>query len=252
MDPKRLLEMDGADGADGLERELLASLRPPSSVRDEVWQRLAAPGVVLIGASAVGMAATAKASASTGALATGSAALFSAAKLSIVLAIAAPVVGGAIYLARAPAAEPAPAPRAALAQPSRPAEPRTVAPSEPLPAAEPEALAVAEPVQSAPKTADRPQSVELSAISEENRLLREARAASRAGDSAAALATLRVLDRRFPGGALVQERELLRVQALRSQGSNAEAEQRARRFLKLYPTSPYASHMKASLGDKAQ
>jgi TolA-binding protein len=159
------------------------------------------------------------------------------------MAVAAPVAAGAIYVAKSSAPEPAPSsPVVAAALPAQKSEPRESAQVQSQ-SAEPQA----QKAPSAEKT-DRGQQ---SAISEENRLLREARAASRAGDQAGALGTLKQLDKRFPGGALVQERELLRVQALRAQGSHAEAEQRARRFLKLYPTSPYASHMKASLEDKA-
>ncbi|HVJ21001.1 MAG TPA: outer membrane protein assembly factor BamD [Polyangiaceae bacterium] len=242
-DPKRLLELSGDDSAGALERELLSSLKPPLGARDAVWQRLAAPGVLLIGASAAGVTAAAKASASTGAVAGSS--FFTTAKLGILLAVAAPVAAGAIYVAKSSPPSPQPtAPVAAVVTPAPKSEPREEV-VDVAPRAEPAEIAKA---PSAERSSERERQ---SAISEENRLLREARAASRAGDAAGALATLRVLDRRFPGGALVQERELLRVQALRAQGSNAEAEQRARRFLRLYPTSPYASHMKASLETKA-
>jgi hypothetical protein len=246
MDPKRLLELSGGDSADVFERELLASLRPPAAARDAVWQRLATPGVLVIGASAAGVAAAAKASASTGAAASVSTTMFTTAKLGLLLAVVAPVAAGALYAARSSAPAPqASSPAVVTIAPPRSPEPRL----EPSVAEQPAEVAQIEK-PSAERASERAQP-EASAISEENRLLREARAASRAGDPAGALATLKVLDRRFPGGALVQERELLRVQALRAQGSHAEAEQRARRFLRLYPTSPYASHMKASLETKS-
>jgi hypothetical protein len=243
MDPKRLLEINGGNSADALERELLGSLRPNAESRDEVWRRLAAPGVLAIGASAAGVVAAAKASASTGAAATGTT-FFSTAKLGLVLALAAPVAAGAFYVASSsPAAPPSAAAPALVATAPSPDK----AGSEPAVAPQPPPPAEQEAAQGPAKVAERP--APESAISEENRLLREARTASRSGDAAGALSKLRVLDRRFPAGALLQERELLRVQALRAQGSQAEAEQRARRFLKLYPSSPYASHMKALLNE---
>ncbi len=226
MDPKRLLETESDDQAALLERELLSSLRPPESARGVVWQRMARSGLIALGVSGT-MGATSKVAAASAALSP---------KLALVLVVAAPLVGGAVYFARAQAsapraaataAAPAPVPSAALVPPANPSPtPKAITSDEPLPE----------------RIGARPGSP-AAALAEENRLLREAREALRSGDAARSLGLLQRLDARFPHGALLQERELLRVQALRGAGQSAEAEARARRFLKLYPESPYAEHV---------
>jgi len=46
---------------------------------------------------------------------------------------------------------------------------------------------------------------------------------------------------------LLQEREVLRIQALSASGSVSAAKARAKRFLERYPNSPYAAHVHAVL-----
>jgi outer membrane protein assembly factor BamD (BamD/ComL family) len=55
-----------------------------------------------------------------------------------------------------------------------------------------------------------------------------------------ALATVDAYDARFPGGALAQESEELRIEALFRTAKRQQAEKLAARFLSAHPTSPYA------------
>ena len=63
-----------------------------------------------------------------------------------------------------------------------------------------------------------------------------ARALQRANEHAA----------RFPGGVLVQEREVLAIQALRKLGRSAEADRRAQAFAKAFPGSAFARKLNAN------
>jgi outer membrane protein assembly factor BamD (BamD/ComL family) len=85
------------------------------------------------------------------------------------------------------------------------------------------------------------------ALREENRLLREARSLERAGNPGQALRILSELDRLFARGALLQEREVLRIQSLSATGSTSAAKTRAEQFLKRFPASPYAAHVRSIL-----
>ena len=71
----------------------------------------------------------------------------------------------------------------------------------------------------------------------ERLLIETANAALLRGDHASALAALRKHASTYPKGELVQERELLMVQALKAAGENAAAEQRAKDFKKKFPGS---------------
>jgi hypothetical protein len=85
------------------------------------------------------------------------------------------------------------------------------------------------------------------AIVAESRRVALARAALRAGDARAVLAELDALDRSFPRGQLVQEREGLRIEALLALGDRARARELARRFLARYPASPHAPAVERAL-----
>jgi hypothetical protein len=74
----------------------------------------------------------------------------------------------------------------------------------------------------------------------ESALVLKARKAMRAGDCPGALGRLDEAHARFPAGALVQERDALRVEALACSGRDAEATQQASAFMASYPGSPYA------------
>jgi hypothetical protein len=62
---------------------------------------------------------------------------------------------------------------------------------------------------------------------------------AQAAGPAEALAIVREHEQRFPGGTLVQEREVIAVKALVSLGLATEARARAMRFVALYPRSAY-------------
>jgi hypothetical protein len=79
-------------------------------------------------------------------------------------------------------------------------------------------------------------------------VLREAHAAMRGGQAARALALLDEHARRFPKGALGEERDAARVAALCALGRVAEARAAADRFLRASPVSPHAGRVRASCG----
>jgi outer membrane protein assembly factor BamD (BamD/ComL family) len=88
-----------------------------------------------------------------------------------------------------------------------------------------------------------------SRVGDEVSSLDEARAALRRGDAATALRLLDAHDARFAGGDLAQEAALVRVQTLVSQGDDARAAAAAKRFLQVYPASPYAPSVRRIAGD---
>jgi len=79
----------------------------------------------------------------------------------------------------------------------------------------------------------------------EAELLEQARSALKS-DPARALARANEHRRRFPGGVLVQEREVLAIQALRQLGRTAEADSRAAAFEKAFPGSAFQRKLKSS------
>jgi hypothetical protein len=118
---------------------------------------------------------------------------------------------------------------------------------EPPPAAAPppvvpEASVSAEAAPSPPKLAEKPVPP---AQPSEAELLEQARSALK-GDPAKALARANQHAARFPGGALVQEREVIAIKALRQLGRGAEAERRAQAFAKAYPGSAFARKLQAA------
>jgi len=88
----------------------------------------------------------------------------------------------------------------------------------------------------------------VSPVAEETRLLRAASEALRADDPARALALLDEHGRRFPRGALAEERSVERVSALCKLGRVDEAHTEAERFLIATPDSPLAASVRASCG----
>jgi outer membrane protein assembly factor BamD (BamD/ComL family) len=80
-------------------------------------------------------------------------------------------------------------------------------------------------------------------LREENRQVSEARAALRRGDASGALVQLEQIRTRFPLGVLVQEREVLTIEALARSGRRADASARAEAFLQAYPTSTLAERV---------
>lgn len=78
-------------------------------------------------------------------------------------------------------------------------------------------------------------------------LIDQANAALARGRHEAALASLRDHLRRFPDGALVEERERLWIDALLRGGQRAEASARAERFVRRYPESVHRARVAAAM-----
>jgi hypothetical protein len=87
-----------------------------------------------------------------------------------------------------------------------------------------------------------------SAFSAELQLLARARAAL-ASDPAAALSLTSRHGRLFPGGLLEQERDVLIIEALVRLDRGDQAADKARRFWRRYPQSPYADKVRRTLSD---
>jgi len=251
-DPNRILEGEAADPVSELERGLLSSLDHPEREQRRVWQRLS----VQLGLGAATGALSHEAAAASAGKWLG---LSAPAKLLVALAVSAPAASGIVYLVaqqREHAAGVDVAPPRAPNQPKQArgedsAPPRSsVAKATPPPATSAHAPAVApargNAVSRSQVVPSEPDGAP--ALVEENRPLREARAAARSGAAQRALALLRELDARFPRGALLQEREVLRIQALEQAGSTDQARARARAFLHRYPESPYAKSLKRIAG----
>lgn len=85
-------------------------------------------------------------------------------------------------------------------------------------------------------------------VAAEVRLLSEAHAALRGGEAERALGLLDEHVRRYPRGALGQERDADRIAALCALGRVVEAREAADRFLRLAPWSPLAGPVRASCG----
>jgi hypothetical protein len=129
------------------------------------------------------------------------------------------------------------------AAPTVPEPPRSAAVivSTPPPPAPKEQAPSAEPTRLAPPASAEPDAPRKAtpAVPTEADLLEQARAALKAGDSARALQRVNEHARRYPRGVLVQEREVLAIQALRRLGRDVEAERRADAFSKAYPGSAF-------------
>jgi hypothetical protein len=261
IDPERLLETDLQDATSLRERELLASLKPSTGTQGAVWRRIVGQGVLVAGATAATAAATTTAAsaaasgveAATASAATGAASITTttgvmsslAAKAGVALIVAAPILGGTAYLTQsAPEREEPAAATASIPAPVK-ARPAQNATAELAKAAEPTVVPVPEPTKLEVNSAASQSNAD--ALREENRLLREARSFERAGNPGQAMRTLNELDRSFAHGALLQEREILRIQSLSATGATSAAKTRAEQFLKRYPASPYAAHVRSIL-----
>lgn len=225
-DPTRLIEEDGEHGRDTVGRELLLAARRegvPPSERDRLWTAVAAAALV---APAIAVPASAASGTTTAATAGGATAL---AKVTV-----AAIVIGAASLAGYRASRPAPSPR--VVAPAVAKLPAPESPREPSPprASAPEPVRV----QRAPAPA---RALPPSHLAAEGRLVVEARRALREGDAAGALRQLEAGRAAFAGGALLQEREALTIEALARTGRADAAAARADAFLRAYPHSPHAS-----------
>jgi hypothetical protein len=152
-------------------------------------------------------------------------------------------------------ASPRVAPASPLAEePVAPASPRVASASPPIrqarvaapPASEGASLPEATELQPAP-VRDAPAPTR-GALAEETRLLREADAATRAGEPARALSLLAEHARRFPQGVLAEERDVERLLALCAAGRTEEARTAAAELLQTRPRSPLAGRVRGSCG----
>jgi hypothetical protein len=85
-------------------------------------------------------------------------------------------------------------------------------------------------------------------VAEESRLLRDADAARRAGDTARATRLLDDHARLFPSGVLAEERDLQRVLVVCAAGQTDAARAAANRFLSAHAQSVFAGRVRASCG----
>jgi hypothetical protein len=212
-------------------------------VRAAVLMRVGS--VAAVGTATIAAAKASSAAASAGPLLAStltSAALFSGAavKLGAVVVIGALATAGAYVAFRpahttagVPAAKPAAAPVAVIA-------PQAAADSAP---AAVDALdlptddAKPSPAHPHPRSAD---------LEGEMKLLRQADAALRRGDSAAALAAVNKHAALYPTGVLSQEREGVRAIALCGAGSMSQGQAAARRFLAQASKSPLSSRIRSA------
>ena len=214
-------------------------------VRAAVLMRVGS--VAAVGTATIAAAKASSAAASAGPLLAStltSAALFSgaAAKLGAVVVIGALATAGAYVAFRsahptAPAVKPASAPVAAPVA--------AIAPQA-APDSSPAAVdAVDLPTDDAKPSPAHPHS-RAADLEGEMKLLRQADAALRRGDSAAALAALNKHAALYPTGVLSQEREGVRAIALCSAGSMSQGQAAARRFLAQASKSPLSSRIRSA------
>jgi len=79
-----------------------------------------------------------------------------------------------------------------------------------------------------------------SSLQDEVAMIDSGRRALAKGDAQTTLDAVDAYDARFPGGALTQESEELRIEALLRASKRPQAEKLAARFLSAHPSSPYA------------
>jgi outer membrane protein assembly factor BamD (BamD/ComL family) len=87
-----------------------------------------------------------------------------------------------------------------------------------------------------------------SSLADELRALDRAAAAVAAGEARRALDLLDAHDRDFKEGALSQEADVIRVEALAASGDDAAASAHARAFLARFPDGAQADHVRSVLG----
>jgi TolA-binding protein len=135
---------------------------------------------------------------------------------------------------------PVPAPPQAGATPSRASEPATAAGTTPEPAGRSSTLQRRGPLEKGTHPSDPALGEQVSAIDRARRTLGD-------GDAAGALRELDDYESRFPRGALGEEAEALRVEALLAEGDRAAAAKVGARFLAAHPASPHAARVRALL-----
>jgi hypothetical protein len=236
-DPPRLLSNDS--DADELERALIDSLRGAGPDARQKAAMLGALAAQLgVGGAVVASSSAAKASA-LGAQGSASAVTTSVASqalglkvVALVAALGAAAVGGRLLWTSQPVVKPP----IALTHVAAPVEEPAVDPA-PVEASPPK---VNHPAVRTHTPAPKPQPERLAL---ETRLLTEARAALRSGDSATARHRLARLRSEFPSGVLGQEREVLTIEVLAAEGQRAAAAEHLRAFATSYPESPHVARL---------
>ncbi len=263
-DPTRILQSDDSSETDVLGRQLLLSLSPSPAERRRVMAGVLAQGAALTVAGVVAKEGAA-AVASSNAVASSSVVASNAALTSNVVTTkaglgglwalsAVPVLGAALFL-YSPWQEDPPSSVAPAASHLGQVDSGSTEKTEKKDAeefassSEADALqldhekpSAEEPTTRSPasqRSVHRSKADAESSLLAEDRLLRAARSALKAGNTADAAARLKELDRQFPRGALLQEREVLRIAVLRKTGNNHAADVRASDFRQRYPDSPY-------------
>ena len=222
-------DVPSEDRAQALESKILPLLLPPIP-----------PAPPPLGAGAAGAV-------KAGTAALGAKAGLGFAKITMLAIAAAAVLAGAgvgaIVVSTSSSAPPAPS--GVVSAP--------VVSSSPVVAPEPSLALVPLPqVSAAPSIAPKPivkpsASVEEADPALEPALLRQAQDALRSNPSEA-LAKTQEHARKYPRGLLVQEREVIAIEALVKMGRKPEAEARAARFEKSFPGSTHARRIDALLG----
>jgi hypothetical protein len=161
-----------------------------------------------------------------------------AAKVAAAIAVIG-VAGGGLFLVLR--GEPAPRPTTTTPVPSAavPAAPVDEVP-ESTPSAVRRAATAEEPAPVAPRPAD--------SLAEEVAILSQASAALHGGRPAAALKALDEHRRKFPRGALAQERTSARIQALCALGRTKEAQSELARLARTSPSSPHLARARKACG----
>lgn len=268
-DPKRLLET--ADTTPE-ERDLLRSAggsEPPPEARAAVWGALATrlPGIggggptgggggSVPGPAAGGAGAGTATGASTALKVAGSIALVGLIAGGIGIAMTKDrTPPNELAASSAPAAPSAPPllPSANEALPPASAEAPSMAPSidepsTPIAGTSVAATSLPPRAKGAPTSAPPPPPTSrAAALQHEAALLASAREALRGGNARRALSILDDARVKHPAGGLVQEREVVAIEALAQAGDKAAAARRAEAFLRSFPGSPHSSHVRTFL-----
>ena len=258
-DPTRLLDEPGASPA---LQDLLGSARDDGPSADDLARLAKRLGPLLVATAPVSAAAatsatssaaaTTKAAAATAVgtqVATGAGVL----KLTVIAAVGGTVIAAGSFQAGRSyeATHPPPPPRVekVVAAPPPPVAPMVV--EEPV-APEPEPAAVQEEPPKVAKPQPRPVQKAPEAKPTEVELLEKAMAAMKAGDHKGALALTARHATEFQGGALVQEREMLAIEALLKLGKTPEARLKAEEFRRKYPTSSHLLRLDALVGPQSR
>jgi hypothetical protein len=120
--------------------------------------------------------------------------------------------------------------------------------AEPVVAGSAAAESSGKPAERAPASA--PPSATSGQLGREVMQMDRARAAFASGDAARSVAELDAFERLAQTGVLDREARVLRIDALRQLGRNAEARELARRYVRLYPNDAHAQRLRAFAGER--